>query len=322
MMPLWWDFQLSGSVRPEGTLLTHQLSQAGCVPRNKHVNKSSIYDDPHPAPTRPCFPPQWPRSPDWFWSLPQGLVPPISLLNFQASPERTGSHSVAINALQPECPDPPSLLGSLQPPGVLGIPEDWALSLGASQGLLQVGTLPSVENNSTLWSVKPQAEPGSIVLRLENDLSNPEKRTYPQSLGAVWSCFVQGHTVASCGPCTHLLIPSGSLLPSLVGRITAPRDVHTLIRRTCGYVMLQHKGKLRLQKEFKVIILKSTLKPGHFILYYLGRSNVIPRVLKCGGGRQKVRVTSNEKNLTTVADSEEGRKGAVSHGVWAASRSW
>lgn len=41
---------------------------------------------------------------------------------------------------------------------------------GASHGLLQVGILPSAENNNTLWSASHQPERNSIVLSLENDL--------------------------------------------------------------------------------------------------------------------------------------------------------
>lgn len=40
----------------------------------------------------------------------------------------------------------------------------------------------------------------------------------------------------------------------MVSRITAPKDVHVRVPRTCEYVMLCGKGELRLQMELRMLV--------------------------------------------------------------------
>lgn len=66
------------------------------------------------------------------------------------------------------------------------------------------------------------------------------------------------------------------------------KDVHVPIPGTCECISLGGKGGIRVASGIEVAY-QLTLK-----LDYLGRPNVVTRVLKCGRGRQKRR-SSNAK---------------------------
>lgn len=144
------------------------------------VNKSSFHVDPPPAPTCPASLLSIPGVPTGSRVYPNDLSHP--LVSSPSRPPRKGQshhselerHSAALHVSQPECHDLSSLLDSLQL--TWASPRAGPPHSGASQGPLQVGTLPSAENSNTLWSASPQTERGSIVLRLENDRSATSTR--------------------------------------------------------------------------------------------------------------------------------------------------